>query len=281
VVKRAPGKELIARALHDLSPRRARTFVKLNCAAIPTGLLESQLFGHEKGVFTGAISRKVGRFEFAHQGTLFLDEAGDIPAELQPKLLRVLQEQEFERLGLPAILACPRPRRAAAPNVRNIPMTDKPPYLTHAAGAPVSDNLNTQSASQRGRALDPFGYGRQLSELGFDEFVNHKVINAARTGVPPQGPGSGDLLASDVSPSNPASLPVFASPSRGSTMRALLVVGALFLSVGRLAPARIQQSPHEMNVELGPEGVVETDGLPPMEPTSEDPSTLPLSQKSP
>ena len=93
------GKELIARALHDLSPRRERTFVKLNCAAIPTGLLESELFGHEKGAFTGAISRKVGRFELAHQGTLFLDEVGDIPPELQTKLLRVLQEQEFERLG--------------------------------------------------------------------------------------------------------------------------------------------------------------------------------------
>ena len=93
------GKELIARALHDLSPRKGRTFVKLNCAAIPTGLLESELFGHEKGAFTGAISQKIGRFELAHKGTLFLDEVGDIPPELQPKLLRVLQEQEFERLG--------------------------------------------------------------------------------------------------------------------------------------------------------------------------------------
>jgi formate hydrogenlyase transcriptional activator len=93
------GKELIARALHELSPRRERTFVQLNCAAIPSGLLESELFGHEKGAFTGAISQKVGRFELAHQGTLFLDEVGDIPPELQPKLLRVLQEQEFERLG--------------------------------------------------------------------------------------------------------------------------------------------------------------------------------------
>ena len=93
------GKELIARALHDLSPRTGRTFVKLNCAAIPTGLLESELFGHEKGAFTGAVSQKIGRFEVAHQGTLFLDEVGDIPLELQPKLLRVLQEQEFERLG--------------------------------------------------------------------------------------------------------------------------------------------------------------------------------------
>jgi formate hydrogenlyase transcriptional activator len=93
------GKELIARALHELSPRSARTFVKLNCAAIPTGLLESDLFGHEKGAFTGAVSQKVGRFELADKGTLFLDEVGDIPPELQPKLLRVLQEQEFERLG--------------------------------------------------------------------------------------------------------------------------------------------------------------------------------------
>jgi formate hydrogenlyase transcriptional activator len=93
------GKELIARAIHSLSGRRDRTFVKLNCAAIPTGLLESELFGHEKGAFTGAIAHKVGRFELAHGGTLFLDEVGDISLELQSKFLRVLQEQEFERLG--------------------------------------------------------------------------------------------------------------------------------------------------------------------------------------
>jgi formate hydrogenlyase transcriptional activator len=93
------GKEVIARTLHNLSSRRDRTFVKVNCAAIPAGLLESELFGHERGAFTGALAQKLGRFELAHKGTLFLDEIGDMPLELQPKLLRVLQEQEFERLG--------------------------------------------------------------------------------------------------------------------------------------------------------------------------------------
>jgi len=93
------GKERLARAVHDLSPRRGRAFVKVNCASVPAGLLESELFGHERGAFTGAIAQRIGRFELAHQGTLFLDEVGEIPVDLQPKLLRVLQEKQFERLG--------------------------------------------------------------------------------------------------------------------------------------------------------------------------------------
>ena len=110
------GKELIARSIHQLSPRRDRTFVKLNCSAIPLGLLESELFGHEKGAFTGAITQRVGRLELAHMGTLFLDEIGDLPLELQPKLLRAIQEKEIERLG---------GRRTIPVNVRLIAATNR------------------------------------------------------------------------------------------------------------------------------------------------------------
>ena len=124
------GKELIARAVHELSPRKSHAFVKLNCAAIPTGLLESELFGHERGAFTGAISQKIGRFELANQGTLFLDEVGDIPLELQPKLLRVLQEQEFERLGA---------TRTVRVNVRLVAATNRDLAQMVADGAFRSD----------------------------------------------------------------------------------------------------------------------------------------------
>ncbi|HUG80013.1 MAG TPA: sigma 54-interacting transcriptional regulator, partial [Bryobacterales bacterium] len=112
------GKELVARAIHNLSGRRKAPFVTLNCAAIPTGLLESELFGYERGAFTGALSRKIGRFEMAHQGTLLLDEVGDIPLDLQPKLLRALQEKEFERLG--GIRTIPIDVRLLAATNRNL-----------------------------------------------------------------------------------------------------------------------------------------------------------------
>ena len=118
------GKELIARAVHTLSRRRKPPFVKLNCAAIPTGLLESELFGHEKGAFTGAIAQRIGRFELPSQGTIFLDEISEIPVELQPKLLRVLQEREFERLAIPAPFA-PTLDSSAATNRDSSAMVDE------------------------------------------------------------------------------------------------------------------------------------------------------------
>jgi formate hydrogenlyase transcriptional activator len=117
------GKELVARALHNLSARCANAFVKCNCAAIPTGLLESELFGHEKGAFTGAVTQRIGRFELAHRGTIFLDEIGEAPLEVQPKLLRVLQEREFERLGNSRTLRSDA-RLVAATNVNLAAMVD-------------------------------------------------------------------------------------------------------------------------------------------------------------
>src|SRR6201987_3832586 len=110
------GKELIANAIHNLSSRRARTFVRMNCAAIPSGLLESELFGHEKGAFTGAFAQRIGRLELANNGTLFLDEIGDLPLDPQPKLLRVVQERELERLGS---------TRTILTNVRRIAATNR------------------------------------------------------------------------------------------------------------------------------------------------------------
>jgi formate hydrogenlyase transcriptional activator len=125
------GKEVIAQAIHDASPRRNNRFVAINCAAIPAGLIESELFGHERGAFTGAVSQRTGRFQNADRGTLFLDEIGDLPLELQPKLLRVLQEQQFETLG---------GTRTVRVNVRVIaaPIRIWKPWSRSASSVPIS-----------------------------------------------------------------------------------------------------------------------------------------------
>ncbi len=145
------GKELIARAVHRLSARKDRPFVTLNCAAIPTGLLESELFGYEKGAFTGALAQKIGRFEMAHRGTLFLDEVGDIPLDLQPKLLRALQEKAFERLG--GTRTIPIDVRLVAATNRNLKADDGRQALSERSllsAEGVSDHDASAARSPRG-----------------------------------------------------------------------------------------------------------------------------------
>jgi formate hydrogenlyase transcriptional activator len=166
------GKELVARAIHRMSPRRNLPFVTLNCAAIPTGLLESELFGYERGAFTGALSQKIGRFEMAHRGTLFLDEVGDIPLDLQPKLLRALQEKAFERLG--GTKTIPIDVRLVAATNRNLTqmMGDKlfrsdlyyrlkvfpittPPLRDHPEDIPIlARHFTKKYAGEMGRQID-------------------------------------------------------------------------------------------------------------------------------
>ncbi len=197
------GKELIARAVHQMSPRRARPFITLNCAAIPTGLLESELFGYERGAFTGALSQKIGRFEMAHRGTLFLDEVGDIPLDLQPKLLRALQEKAFERLG--GTKTIPIDVRLVAATNRNLTqmMGDKmfrsdlyyrlkvfpittPPLRDHAEDIPVLVRHFTQKyaakmnkqidkiPSETMRALVSWSWPGNVREL--ENFIERAVI---------------------------------------------------------------------------------------------------------
>jgi PAS domain S-box-containing protein len=197
------GKELVARAIHRLSARRKRPFITLNCAAIPTGLLESELFGYEKGAFTGALGQKIGRFELAHQGTLFLDEVGDIPLDLQPKLLRALQEKEFERLG--GVRTIPIDVRLLAATNRNLKqmMGDKlfrsdlyyrlkvfpitiPPLRDHPEDIPVLVRHFTQKCaremnkqietipSETMRALESWSWPGNVREL--ENFMERAVI---------------------------------------------------------------------------------------------------------
>ena len=190
------GKELVARAIHRMSPRHLRPFVTLNCAAIPTGLLESELFGYERGAFTGALTQKIGRFEMANQGTLFLDEVGDIPMDLQPKLLRALQEKEFERLG--GTRTIPIDVRLLAATNRNLtqmmganllpsdlynrlkvfPITTSP-LRDHPEDKPLLARHVTQNyAAQMGkRIVKPF---RQSRDASADELVLAREHSGAR-----------------------------------------------------------------------------------------------------
>jgi len=159
------GKELIARAIHDLSPRQAGPFQRVNCAAIPRDLLESDLFGHEKGAFTGAVTQKLGRFELAGHGTIFLDEIGELPLDMQPKLLRVLQEREFERLGSPRMMRM-NARVIAATN-RNLassaPWCSPMEANSQSMRASFRESLNRRSATSPARSLRPWRTAKRKS----------------------------------------------------------------------------------------------------------------------
>ena len=231
------GKELIARAIHNLSGRRERTLVKLNCAAIPTGLLESELFGHEKGAFTGAIAQRIGRFELAHKGTLLLDEIGEIPLELQPKLLRVLQEHEFERLGssrtiktdarLIAATNCDLPQMVAEKKFRSdlfyrlnvFPITIPPlrertddipllaGYFTHKHALRMNKRITTID-KQTIDALNAYPWPGNVREL--ENFIERAVI--LTSGSELQAPLAELAVSSNGSPTQTAQ-PVTAGPA--------------------------------------------------------------------
>jgi formate hydrogenlyase transcriptional activator len=244
------GKELIARAVHDLSSRKARAFVKLNCAAIPTGLLESELFGHEKGAFTGAIAQRIGRFELAHGGTVFLDEIGEIPLELQPKFLRVLQEREFERLGgsrtlrsdARLIAATNRDLAAMAQENKfrpdlyyrlNVFPIRVPSLRERAEDIPLLVRHFAQQFSRRmGRAIDsvPTDTMNALVEYHWPGNIRELQNVIERAVIVTQGPvlkvALGDLAsapaAAAIGPKTPAQAPAPTPSEDGNSMRKVL-----------------------------------------------------------